>query len=128
LARLLREAGCEVLAELPDGPSVLAWMETAPPLDALFLDIHMPGASGLELVAELKDPPPVVFVTAFSEHAVRAFETDAVDYVLKPISGERLATAAYIVFAAANPLPTAMIAEMNSPRNSTSLPDDVCDS
>jgi DNA-binding LytR/AlgR family response regulator len=91
LARLLREAGCEVLAELPDGPSVLAWMEKAPPLDALFLDIHMPGASGLELVAELKDPPPVVFVTAFSEHAVRAFETDAVDYVLKPISGERLA-------------------------------------
>lgn len=91
LARLLREAGCEVLAELPDGPSLLAWMEQAPALDALFLDIHMPGASGLELVAELKDPPPVVFVTAFSEHAVRAFETDAVDYVLKPISGERLA-------------------------------------
>lgn len=91
LGRLLREAGCEVLAELPDGPSLLAWMEQAPPLDALFLDIHMPGASGLELVAELKDPPPVVFVTAFSEHAVRAFETDAVDYVLKPISSERLA-------------------------------------
>lgn len=91
LARLLREAGCEVLAELPDGPSLLQWMQKAPVLDALFLDIHMPGASGLELVAELNDPPPVVFVTAFSEHAVRAFETDAVDYVLKPISAERLA-------------------------------------
>ncbi|MBI4914041.1 MAG: response regulator [Acidobacteria bacterium] len=90
LGRLLREAGCEVLAELPDGPSLLEWMKTAPKLDALFLDIHMPGASGLEIVAELKDPPPVVFVTAFSEHAVRAFETDAVDYILKPISAERL--------------------------------------
>ena len=90
LGRLLREADCEVLAELPDGASLLEWMQGAPPLDALFLDIHMPGASGLELVAELKDPPPVVFVTAFSDHAVRAFETDAVDYVLKPISGERL--------------------------------------
>jgi len=90
LGRLLREADCEVLAELPDGSSLLDWMQTAPPLDALFLDIHMPGASGLELVAELKDPPPVVFVTAFSDHAVRAFETNAVDYVLKPISAERL--------------------------------------
>jgi DNA-binding LytR/AlgR family response regulator len=90
LGRLLREAGCEVLAELPDGATLLDWMQTAPALDALFLDIHMPGASGLELVAELKDPPPVVFVTAFSDHAVRAFETDAVDYILKPISAERL--------------------------------------
>jgi two-component system LytT family response regulator/two-component system response regulator AlgR len=90
LGRLLREAGCEVLAELPDGASLLEWMQNAPPLDALFLDIHMPGASGLELVAELKDPPPVVFVTAYSDHAVRAFETDAVDYVLKPISADRL--------------------------------------
>jgi len=90
LARLLREADCEVLAELPDGAELLAWMQTAPPLDALFLDIHMPGASGLELVAELKDPPPVVFVTAYSDHAVRAFETDAADYILKPISAERL--------------------------------------
>ena len=90
LGRLLREADCEVLAELPDGAALLDWMQAAPTLDALFLDIHMPGASGLELVAELKDPPPVVFVTAFSDHAVRAFETDAVDYVLKPISAERL--------------------------------------
>jgi two-component system LytT family response regulator/two-component system response regulator AlgR len=90
LGRLLREADCEVLAELPDGAALLDWMQTAPALDALFLDIHMPGASGLELVAELKDPPPVVFVTAFSDHAVRAFETDAVDYILKPISAERL--------------------------------------
>lgn len=90
LARLLREADCEVLAELPDGAELLAWMQSAPPLDALFLDIHMPGASGLELVAELKDPPPVVFVTAYSDHAVRAFETDAADYILKPISAERL--------------------------------------
>ena len=90
LGRLLREAGCDVLAELPDGASLLEWMQSPPPLDALFLDIHMPGASGLELVAELKDPPPVVFVTAYSDHAVRAFETDAVDYVLKPISAERL--------------------------------------
>ncbi len=101
LARLLREAGCEVVAELPDGPSVVAWLREHAPLearpearaDALFLDIQMPGLTGLEVMAELEDGqdcPPVVFVTAFSEHAVRAFEADAEDYLLKPVSAERL--------------------------------------
>ncbi|HJW09479.1 MAG TPA: response regulator [Holophagaceae bacterium] len=90
LARLLREGGCEVVAELPDGPSVLAWIRGAPALDALFLDIQMPGANGLEVMAELPVQLPVVFVTAFSEHAVRAFEAAASDYVLKPVSAERL--------------------------------------
>lgn len=93
LGRLLREAGCEVAAELPDGPSLLAWLKEGHDMDALFLDIQMPGLSGLEVMAELADTqdcPPVVFVTAFSEHAVRAFEAEAVDYILKPISAERL--------------------------------------
>jgi two-component system LytT family response regulator/two-component system response regulator AlgR len=91
LARLLREAGCEVVAELPDGPSVLGWIQDSPALDAFFLDVQMPGASGLEVAAELPPGLPVVFVTAFSEHAVRAFEAAALDYVLKPVSSERLA-------------------------------------
>ena len=91
LGRLLREAGCEVLAELEDGPALLAWLKGAPHLDALFLDIQMPGATGLEVVAELEAPPPVIFVTAYAEHAVRAFEAAAVDYVLKPVAPERLA-------------------------------------
>jgi len=93
LGRLLREAGCEVAAELPDGPSVLAWLREKQNVDALFLDIQMPGLTGLEVMAELQDNhecPPVVFVTAFSEHAVRAFEADATDYLLKPVSPERL--------------------------------------
>jgi two-component system LytT family response regulator/two-component system response regulator AlgR len=94
LARLLREAGCEVKAELADGPAVLAWLREPKEVDALFLDIQMPGATGLEVAAELAECshcPPVVFVTAYSEHAVRAFEAAAVDYILKPISAERLA-------------------------------------
>ena len=93
LGRLLREAGCEVAMELPDGPSLLAWLKEGHDVDALFLDIQMPGLSGLEVMAELADTqdcPPVVFVTAFSEHAVRAFEAQAMDYILKPISAERL--------------------------------------
>ena len=93
LGRLLREAGCEVAAELPDGPALLAWLREGHEVEALFLDIQMPGLSGLEVMAELadgQDCPPVVFVTAFSEHAVRAFEAQALDYILKPISAERL--------------------------------------
>lgn len=94
LSRLLREAGCEVKAELEDGPSTLAWLQEPKDVDALFLDIQMPGATGLEVAAELADCrhcPPVVFVTAYSEHAVRAFEAAAVDYILKPVSADRLA-------------------------------------
>jgi len=94
LARLLKEAGCDVKAELADGSAVLAWLREPKDVEALFLDIQMPGATGLEVAAELADCrhcPPVVFVTAYSEHAVRAFEAAAVDYILKPVSAERLA-------------------------------------
>ncbi len=61
--------------------------------DAVFLDIAMPGLDGLELarvLARFRDPPAVVFVTAHDEHAVAAFEVNAVDYVLKPVRDERL--------------------------------------
>ena len=91
LTRLLREAGCEVVAELEDGPAVLAWLARGEAVDALFLDIQMPGLSGLDVSAELPRPCPVVYVTAYAEHAVRAFEQAATDYLLKPVTAERLA-------------------------------------
>jgi DNA-binding LytR/AlgR family response regulator len=65
-------------------------------IDCVFLDIQMPGLSGLELAEVLgrfKQPPPVVFVTAHEQHAVEAFDLHAVDYVLKPVRPERLAEA-----------------------------------
>ncbi len=65
-------------------------------VDAVFLDIQMPGLTGLDLaqvLSRFKAPPPVVFVTAHEEHAVAAFELRAVDYVLKPVRAERLAEA-----------------------------------
>ena len=65
-------------------------------VDAVFLDIQMPGLSGIELasvLARFRTPPAAVFVTAHDEHAVEAFELDAVDYVLKPVREERLAEA-----------------------------------
>lgn len=64
--------------------------------DAVFLDISMPGLDGLELatlLARLNNPPAIVFVTAYEQHAVAAFGIGAVDYLLKPLRAERLAEA-----------------------------------
>ncbi len=93
LAGLLREAQCEVVAELVDGPSLLAWLRSRPKVEALFLDIHMPGASAFEVLAEVQEGPPLpplVFVTAYADHALRAFDAQALDYLLKPVNRERL--------------------------------------
>lgn len=60
------------------------------PIDVLFLDIQMPGMNGFELLARLPVQPFVIFTTAFDEHALRAFETNAIDYLLKPIEPEQL--------------------------------------
>ena len=77
-------------------------------VDAVFMDIRMPGLTGLELarvLSRFKEPPPVVFVTAYDEHAVDAFELNAVDYVLKPVRDDRLAEAVRRVVDARSTLP-----------------------
>lgn len=61
--------------------------------DLLFLDIQMPGGSGFDLLERLEEPPQVIFTTAFDEYAVRAFDVNALDYLLKPVAPERLAAA-----------------------------------
>lgn len=91
LSRLLREAGCAVVGELGDGVALLHWLKEPGEVDVIFLDIQMPGLSGLEVLAEVPDCPPVVFVTAYSSYAVQAFELAAVDYLLKPVFEDRLA-------------------------------------
>src|SRR4051812_17973379 len=66
------------------------------PFDAVLLDVQMPGADGVTLARALRDlahPPAVVFVTAHAEHAVAAFEVEAVDYLTKPVRLERLQSA-----------------------------------
>ncbi len=71
-------------------------------VDCVFLDIQMPGLTGLELaevLSRFKQPPPIVFVTAHEQHAVDAFDLRAVDYVLKPVRPERLAEAVRRVLA-----------------------------
>jgi two-component system LytT family response regulator len=62
--------------------------ETRP--DVLFLDIHMPGLSGFELLAELPEQPMVIFTTAYDQYALEAFQVNSIDYLLKPIEPEHL--------------------------------------
>jgi DNA-binding LytR/AlgR family response regulator len=77
-------------------------------VDAVFLDVQMPGLTGIELaqvLARFRTPPAVVFVTAHDQHAVDAFELNAVDYVLKPVRAERLAEAVRRILAASHTEP-----------------------
>jgi len=93
LARLLEDCGCTVVASFPNGLEMEEWLRTGPPVDALFLDIQMPGLDGLSLRASLPGALPVVFVSAHAEQAVGAFEVEAVDFLLKPVTTGRLVKA-----------------------------------
>jgi len=80
----------EIVAVAHDGPEALRMIEEHDP-DILFLDIKMPGLSGLDVARRAAEGVHVVFVTAFDQYAVEAFERAAVDFLLKPVSDERLA-------------------------------------
>ncbi|MGW8390970.1 LytR/AlgR family response regulator transcription factor [Pseudoduganella sp. HUAS MS19] len=100
-SRLAREGLVRMLQAFPeidvigqaDHPgTALALMQELRP-EVVFLDIHMPGATGFDLLEQLDYVPRVIFTTAYSEHAIRSFDFHTVDYLLKPISMERLAVA-----------------------------------
>ncbi len=80
----------EVIAECADATQAKEKINELKP-DIIFCDINMPGKSGLELVEEISATVDVVFVTAYDEHAIKAFELNAFDYLLKPVQPERLA-------------------------------------
>jgi two-component system LytT family response regulator len=84
----------EVAGSFGNARAALEALRSAPP-DVLFLDVQMPGLDGFEMLGELApgERPVVVFVTAYDEYAVRAFEERAVDYLLKPVEEDRLADA-----------------------------------
>jgi DNA-binding LytR/AlgR family response regulator len=81
-----------IVAAVANGRQALAALEEHTP-DVLFLDIQMPEASGLDVALRASGRCHVVFVTAYDQYAVEAFERGAVDYVMKPLSGVRIATA-----------------------------------
>ncbi len=93
LRRLLEDCGCEVVATFTNGLELEEWLRSQPEVDAFFLDVQMPGLDGLNLRASIPERFPVVFVTAHPEHAVRAFDLEAVDFLLKPVTVPRLAQA-----------------------------------
>jgi two-component system LytT family response regulator len=93
LRRLLVEfPDIEIVGEAANVEESAAGIEQQRP-ELLFLDIQMPGGSGFDLLARLEHVPRVIFTTAYDHHAVRAFEVNALDYLLKPIEPERLAAA-----------------------------------
>jgi two-component system LytT family response regulator len=82
----------EVVGEAADGESAVTEIERLRP-ELVFLDVQMPGLLGTDVLRRLERPPFVIFTTAYSEHAVTAFELGAVDYLLKPFGPSRLAAA-----------------------------------
>lgn len=91
--RMLGElGGAEVVGEAGSVPEAERVIAAARP-DVVLLDVQMPGADGFALLARLDPRPAVIFVTAFDQYAVKAFEENAVDYLLKPFRAERLAAA-----------------------------------
>lgn len=91
LRQLLSErADLTIVGEAEDGVQAVERIQALAP-DVVFLDIQMPGCSGLEVAASLGQPrPAIIFCTAFDQHAVDAFELQAVDYLLKPVTRARL--------------------------------------
>lgn len=95
LSRMVQEAGHTVVAQATNGVEALEAVRIFQP-DVLFLDVRMPEMDGLrcaEALMRLESPPAVIFVTAFDQHAIDAFRTQAIGYLLKPVSRDDLQSA-----------------------------------
>jgi two-component system LytT family response regulator len=93
LRRLLeKHPDVEIVGEARDADDALSQISRLEP-ELLFLDIQMPGANGFELLEQLDRVPLVIFTTAYDDYALKAFEVNALDYLLKPVAPERLAAA-----------------------------------
>lgn len=113
----------QIVAVAEDGLQAVEALRRLAP-DVLFLDIQMPGLTGLEIAREASNRNHVVFVTAYNRYAVAAFEEGAVDYVMKPLGVERLATACSRVRSRLDTAPANLetllgaLAELSAPRRS----------
>lgn len=93
LKRLLQEfPDVEIIGEATNVDEGIEKIETLNP-DLIFLDIQMPGKSGFDMLTQLERAPHVIFVTAYDEYALKAFEVNALDYLMKPVEPKRLADA-----------------------------------
>lgn len=90
LSRMLTETGrVEVAGAASDPLDAVEWL-AANPVDVLFLDIQMPGMNGFDVLSALDRQPMIVFTTAYDQYALRAFEANSIDYLLKPVEEQRL--------------------------------------
>ncbi len=80
--------GMQCIGEFKSAVEAFAALHTNP-VDVIFVDIEMPGINGLNFIRSLKKTPAVVFITAYTQYAVDAFEIDAIDYLVKPVTMER---------------------------------------
>lgn len=94
LRRLLEEHAdvIEIVGEASNGLEGLGLIKIKNP-DVIFLDIEMPVMNGFEMLRELEHPPRIIFTTAYEDYAIKAFEENSIDYLLKPVEKERLAKA-----------------------------------
>lgn len=125
LMRLLQEAGCVVLAQFAEGRGAFEWLQRHPDVDALFLDIHMPNLDGLAILKAFGERMAIVLTTAFPEHAVEAFDAEAMDYLLKPITASRLERALRRIEhrrAPLLPLPSGFVSASTSVHDSARYP------
>lgn len=93
LKRLLQEfPDVEIIGEAANADEAIEKIESLNP-DLIFLDIQMPGKTGFDLLTQLEKAPHVIFVTAYDEYALKAFDVNALDYLMKPVEPKRLADA-----------------------------------
>ena len=93
LKRMLQEfPDVEIVGEATNANEGIEKIETLNP-DLIFLDIQMPGKTGFDMLTELEKAPHVIFVTAYDEYALKAFDVNALDYLMKPVEPKRLADA-----------------------------------
>src|SRR5690606_40884368 len=92
LKRFITDIGnMDLKATFTDALQAMDFLKTEP-IDLIFLDIHLPKISGIDFLKSLKQKPPVILTTAFSDYALESYEYDVVDYLLKPFSLDRKST------------------------------------
>src|SRR5688500_6609341 len=90
LAKLLRASGrVDVVGKTTNTRTAVQFLSSAE-VDVVFLDIHMPELNGFEILDRLKNQPPVIFTTAYDQYALKAFEVNSIDYLLKPVDSQHL--------------------------------------
>lgn len=90
LARLLRASRrVDVIGKTTNPRTAVQFLSSAE-VDVVFLDIHMPELNGFEILDQLKNQPPVIFTTAYDQYALKAFEVNSIDYLLKPVDSQHL--------------------------------------